>query len=214
MPRLTRFDTQALRPPALTPDASACTQRGAAPWAAVLAWCHQADGAAPQAVLAGHGAQAWAEALACQLDGSQRLAGLGRAAGLAWRLGLVLRETWARRHRDDPWDAGWPLDNAAGHDHLARHWWPRRPTLLLADAALAEPLSAVHQALAARLRAASAGPALPVRWLWVAQTMAAASAPAPTVAPAGPSPQALRFSPGAAPRADVPAAQAGQPHRA
>lgn len=194
-----RFDTLALRPPEPTP-ADGPAAAGAAPiWPALTGWCGQDAAGLPQALLHGPGADVVAEAMACRIDGSQRLAGLGRAAGLAWRLSLKLREALGWRRPHDPWDAGWVLTTANGRAQLGQHWWPRRPTLLLAAVADADVLAPVQQALAARLatRASGdgAGRPLAVRWVWIDPASAAAACAA-TAGPTRPG-----FLPGRGPSA-------------
>ena len=118
---------------------------------------------------------AWADSFARQLDGSNRLAALpGRAAGLAFRLGVKLHDAmwWRPRQPDDPWDAGWAIDTAPALRHLQNNFQPRRATLILADARRFEPLSAGLAGLAQR----QAGLRHPVRWLW---TGGEAELPAP-----------------------------------
>jgi len=118
---------------------------------------------------------AWADAFARQLDGSNRLAALpGRAAGLAFRLGVKLHDAawWRTRQPSDPWDAGWAINSAPALRQLQDNFQPRRATLILADARHFEPLNAGLAAWAQR----QAGLRHPVRWLWVGDK---ASLPAP-----------------------------------
>jgi hypothetical protein len=208
-----RFDTWALRPPAVSADDAALARCNPATRAALLAWCGQGAGPGgtpfwqpgelprvdqrlaigalrvagnadtlpapanaaaprgPQTAAAGHGLgaitpSAWAEHVARQLDGSLRMAALpGRAAGLAWRLGVKWHDAlwWRRRQIDDPWDAGWALSTPAALQRLQTAFWPRRATLVLADGQAAALLGPCLAALSQR----QAGFRHPVRWLWV-----------------------------------------------
>ena len=109
---------------------------------------------------------AWVDHVARQLDGSLGLAARpGRVAGLACRLGVKLDDAmwWRQRQIDDPWDAGWALDTPAALHQLQTAFWPRRATLVLADAASRAPLQVGLAALCER----QAGLRHPVRWLWV-----------------------------------------------
>jgi hypothetical protein len=177
-----RFDTLALRPPDVAPASQAggrlAVDPGSLPWAALWSWCHK--GAGPGGLprvdqrLAigalqgtdGATAVAFAEALARQIDGSTRLAALpGRAAGLAFRLGVKLHDAmwWRPRQPDDPWDAGWVIDTPLALDRLANGFLPRRATLVLADGQAPERLRPALAAMAQR----QADFRHPVRWLWV-----------------------------------------------
>ena len=164
-----RFDTRALRPPAVATDEAARLQGQPACAAALLTWCQGGGPALAVAALQGNGQApelaAWADALARHLDGGTRLDALGRAAGLAWRLRIQLNDAWPGRARqpDDPWDAGWALDSGAALAHWQSGWRPRRPTLVLAEAGQADALAPVLAALARR----PADSALALRWLWV-----------------------------------------------
>lgn len=106
-----------------------------------------------------------AESLALCMDGSLRLAGMSRSAGLAWRLQVKLMDAlfWRDAAADHPWDAGWARPQAESARHLAEQFVPRRATLVLADAAHARVLSPVLGRLAARANSLP----WPVRWLWV-----------------------------------------------
>ena len=172
-----------------TADAAAPAQRASATRAALQAWCWCGagpgnvpvwqPGAQPRvaerlrvAALRGAAGQspaatiARAESFARQLDGSTHLAALpGRAAGLAFRLGVKLHDAmwWRPRQPDDPWDAGWVIDTAPALQHLQNNFQPRRATLMLADGRRFEPLRA---GLAGRAQR-QAGLRHPVRWLWV-----------------------------------------------
>ena len=167
-----RFDTQALRPPAVAADEAGTLQRWPAGARALAAWCQTATPMLAVAALQGPGdlagaaLLAWADALARQLDGGTRLDALpGRAAGLAWRLRIKLNDAlpWRARRQDDPWDAGWALASNTALRHWQVHWQPRRPTLVLAQIAQAEALAPALDALSRRLP-----PGAPaVRWLWV-----------------------------------------------
>jgi hypothetical protein len=109
---------------------------------------------------------AWAEHVARQLDGSLYLDSLpGHAAGLAYRLRVKLHDApwWRPRQTDDPWDAGWALGTPAAVRHLQTAFWPRRATLVLADARAAHVLAPCLVALDQR----QASFRHPVRWLWV-----------------------------------------------
>lgn len=150
-----RFDTLALRPPATSPDDAALARRDPACRAAVLAWCRQGAGPGgtpfwqpggwPRvdhrlAVGALQGStdsvsSAWVDHVARQLDGNLHLDALpGRAAGLAYRLGVKWHDAmwWRQRQADDPWDAGWALNTPAALHQLQTAFWPRcgggRPT--------------------------------------------------------------------------------------
>lgn len=163
-----RFDTEALRPPALPPEPDAAIAR----WLASPAWAQMLAFCAPQrtprlsvATLAGEQAPHCAEAFACLLDGSARLAGLGRAAGLAWRLQVKLADAlpWRGLRDGDPWDAGWARSAPGSLRHLRAGFLPRRATLVLADAAERTGLTLPLATLVQR----ADGFAHPVRWLWV-----------------------------------------------
>ena len=192
-----RFDTLALRPPATSPDDAALARRDPACRAAVLAWCRQGAGPGgtpfwqpgtwPRvdhrlAVGALQGStdsvsSAWVDHVARQLDGSLHLDALpGRGAGLAYRLGVKWHDAmwWRQRQADDPWDAGWALNTPAALHRLQTAFWPRRATLVLADAASWEPLQSGLAALWRR----QAGLRHPVRWLWVGSEVALRALPA------------------------------------
>ena len=178
-----RFDGLALRPPAAEPGQARLQADRPGPWQALEAWCwtsRAGTSTGPQAgralgaglavaALDGEDAEAcrcWVDAFARQLDGSSRLDALpGRAAGLAWRLQIQLLDTlaWRARRTRDPWDAGWALSSPAALDRWRAHFMPRRPTLVLADAADFPALQPALAGLAAR----SLGWRQPVRWLWV-----------------------------------------------
>jgi hypothetical protein len=243
-----RFDTLALRPPAvstglapnlppgqspgLPPKRSAhdaaMSRRDADTRAALLAWCGQSagpggapfwqPGARPRVDLrlavgtlqaaahattrdgpagpdAGHhppvaAACAWVDHIACQLDGSLHLQALpGRAAGLAFRLGVKLHDAmwWRHRSAGDPWDAGWALTTTTALQHLHTAFWPRRATLVLADAQSPAPLVAALAALQQR----QADFRHPVRWLWVGAEADLQALPA---LPASPGPPIRHFA--------------------
>lgn len=134
----------------------------AAPSAALRAWC-EADAFVPPVRLFAQASSAPDDALddfACVLDGSAALARLSRLRGLAWRLGLLLRERRPghRPHADDPWDCGWWR---AGALDAAAAFRPRRPTLLLV------PDAPGVDALVATLQAQSVAYARPLRVLRV-----------------------------------------------
>lgn len=184
-----RFDTEALRPPAPSPGEAARLSVQAATAGRLLAWCHRGAGprrappgkpdgrpAAEQRLAVGalrnaadsnpDALTAWADAFARRIDGSHRLEALpGRAAGLAFRLGVKLHDTmwWRARRPTDPWDAGWVITTTAALDRLQTVWTPRRATLLLADAGAQETLRPCLTVLGQR----SADFRHPVRWLWV-----------------------------------------------
>lgn len=94
---------------------------------------------------------------ACALDGSHRLARLGRWRGLAWRLQLLWRERVTARgpRPDDPWDCGWWRSGALD---AAQTFRPRRPTMLMVrrqdgkDPAIVEPLLSTLRANAGHYR--------------------------------------------------------------
>lgn len=109
---------------------------------------------------------AWIDHVARQLDGSLHLEALpGRAAGLAYRLGVKWHDAlwWRQRQADDPWDAGWALDTPVARQRLQIGFQPRRATLILADTAAAERLQPGLAALWQRQH----GFRHAVRWLWV-----------------------------------------------
>ena len=145
------------------PGSAPLWQPGARPRVAEwlrVATLRGAAGSSPTATIA------WADHFARQLDGGSRLAALpGRAAGLAFRLGVKLHDAawWRPRQPDDPWDAGWAIDTTPALQHLACAFQPRRATLILADARRFEPVSAGLAGLVQR----QAGLRHPVRWLWV-----------------------------------------------
>lgn len=158
-----RFDLQALNPPRLS-AAPPPDQHPA--WAALSAFC--APVRQPRwavATLSGDGATALADAFACMLDGSVRLAGLGRAAGIAWRLQVKLQDVmpWRGLQPGDPWDAGWARSAPASVRWLAKGFEPRRATLLLSPTGERGPLTLPVATLAQR----SDQMAHPLRWLWV-----------------------------------------------
>lgn len=182
-----RFDGLALRPPAAEPGQARLQADRPGPWQALEAWCwtgrtdtgpqaaRAAGAGLAVAALDGEDAAAcrcWVDAFARQLDGSSRLDALpGRAAGLPWRLQIQLLDTlaWRARRTRDPWDAGWALSSPVALDRWRAHFVPRRPTLVLADAADFPALQPALAGLAAR----SLGWRQPVRWLWVGRGDAA-----------------------------------------
>lgn len=125
---LTRFDTALLRPPA---PASTATEPALA--RCLRDWCLSA----PACAAASIAPQPGLDAFAGVLDGSERLARLGRWRGLLWRLEVKLKDLIPGRapQPSDPWDCGWLQPGAAAR--LAR-WQPRRPTLILCTEAEAE----------------------------------------------------------------------------
>lgn len=172
-----RFDSLALRPPAATDDAQVRLQAQAAAVRALNTWCLQ--GAVPrvrQRMLVGalRGAagadalalMAWADAFARQIDGGMRLDAMSTGVqALTWRLQVKLNDArpWRARQPTDPWDAGWALSAPAALRQLQTAWMPRRPTLVLADAADHAALRLALTALWQR----HTGFRHPVRWLWV-----------------------------------------------
>ena len=182
-----RFDLQALRPPEATAtEASLQAVRQTAAWQALLDWCWAGagpghspwwqPGAQPAvtqrlavAALCGPDPAAtrdWANALACQIDGSLLLADQPhRAAALGLRLRVKLTDAmwWRVRQRADPWDAGWARTSPQGLRQFQGRFAPRRATLVLADPRQADLLQPCLAALAAR----SDGLRHPLRWLWV-----------------------------------------------
>lgn len=96
------------------------------------------------------GASAWVDHVARQLDGSLHLAALpGRSAGLAYRLGVKRHDAmwWRPRQAPDAWDAGWALSTPAALQQLQTRFWPRRATLVLADATAIDRLAPCLAAL-------------------------------------------------------------------
>ncbi len=154
MPR--RFDTAFMRPPTAGGPADAALL------AQVRAWCEAGAFAQPTLPLAVMAVPRHAalDSVACELDGSHRLARLGRLPGLTWRAQVLLNDHWPGRppRPSDPWDCGWWRDGALAEAAAFR---PRRATLLLVDE------SPAVEALLATLRAASAGYARPLRVLRV-----------------------------------------------
>lgn len=123
-----RFDLALMQPPA----AATGVEVDRTLLSRVRAWCEH--GALPRATrpfaaasVAPHPAL---DAVAAELDGSHRLARLGRLRGLAWRLQVLLNDHRPRRplQADDPWDCGWWREGALA---AAAAFRPRRPTLLL-----------------------------------------------------------------------------------
>lgn len=121
-----RFDLALMAPPAATAAVDAALL------ARVRAWCEQGVLTRPTrsfaaASIAPHPAL---DGVACALDGSHRLARLGRVRGLAWRLQVLLNDHRPGRpvQPGDPWDCGWWRDGAF---EAAAAFRPRRPTLLL-----------------------------------------------------------------------------------
>src|SRR5205085_2996371 len=102
------------------------------------------------------------DAAACVLDGSHKLARLGRWLGLRWRLQILWQEHLMGRGTQpgDPWDCGWWRDGALGP---AAAFQPRRATLLM----LREPDPAVAASLLAKLHARSPSYDRPLRVLVV-----------------------------------------------
>lgn len=124
---LARFDTDALRPP---------PPSGAQVPADLLLWCRAAEGAF--AWRETRASKAEVDALLRELDGDRRLRQLSRLRGMAWRLGLKLREALGLRRPGDPWDAG----HAVSTDALLQ-FEPRRPTVIVSDDPLCcDPLAA------------------------------------------------------------------------
>lgn len=130
---LSRFDSQALRPPSALAD-------GPVP-AELLAWCRQsADAFAWRETALALPAL---EALMRELDGDRALQALpSGAARWQLRLGLKLREALGRRRATDPWDAGHATDTDA-----LLHFLPRRPTLILSEQAGARAVLAARAPL-------------------------------------------------------------------
>ena len=171
------FDTEALRPPATVSAELARLKAQPHAVRALTQWC--LSGAVPRlrhrmtvgALRAASGGDAvalmgWAEAFARQMDGGIRLDALPtRAAGLAWRVRTKLNDArpWRARQADDPWDAGWAQSAPPALRRLQAEWMPRRPTLVLADAADHVALRLALTALWQRHQRFRH----PVRWLWV-----------------------------------------------
>lgn len=182
-----RFDRLALQAPATSEPVSKTLPAPPDLRRQMLAWCHAGDGPgnspwwAPGALpevqcrlavahLQAHDATlatTWADTLARQIDGSDRLDDCrGRpGAALALRLGVKLADVawWRHRRMTDPWDAGWARPAGQGPHRLGTAFAPRRATLILAARTDADRLAPALSALAAR----SPGLRHPVRWLWV-----------------------------------------------
>jgi hypothetical protein len=108
----------------------------------------------------------WTDAFARQIDGGMRLDAMSTSVqALAWRLQVKLNDArpWRARQPTDPWDAGWALSAPAALRQLQTAWMPRRPTLVLADAADHAALRLALTALWQRHTSFRH----PVRWLWV-----------------------------------------------
>lgn len=156
----------------------------AAVYRELLAWCHAgagpggapSPGQRPQvqsrmavASLVGPDpvlTTAFANRLACDIDGSLRLQALaGAVPRLAWRAQVKLHDAcwWRQRLPSDPWDAGWASTSPPGLRQWPKGFHPRRATLVLADAADAPTLTVP---LAMLLQFSDDLPH-PVRWLWV-----------------------------------------------
>jgi hypothetical protein len=186
------FDVDALRPPPAVATESARLKAQPQALRALTVWC--LTGAVPRvrdpltvAVLRGAlgsdtvTLMGWADAFARQMDGGIRLDALpSRAAGLAWRLRTKLNDAqpWRSRRPDDPWDAGWAHSTPAALRRLQADWLPRRPTLILADAADHEALRLALGALWQRRQRLQH----PVRWLWVGGGTEVPAAPGQAVA--------------------------------
>ncbi len=171
------YDTVALRGPVATAGAQARLRAQATAVQALTHWCLQ--GAVPrvrQRMLVGTlrgatGAEAqalasWADAFARQIDGGMRLDAMStQVQALAWRLRVKVNDArpWRNRLPSDPWDAGWALSAPAALRQLQTAWMPRRPTLVLADAADHAALRLALTALWQRHDQFRH----PVRWLWV-----------------------------------------------
>lgn len=182
------FDTEALRPPATATAELARLRAQPQAARALNQWC--LNGAVPRlrhrltvgALRAAAGAgdpvalMGWAEAFARHMDGGIRLDALPtRAAGLAWRVRTKLNDArpWRTRRPDDPWDAGWAHSTPGALRRLQTDWMPRRPTLVLADAADHVALRLALTALWQRRERFRH----PVRWLWVGGGNDLAAAP-------------------------------------
>ena len=150
----------------------------------LLAWCHAGAGpggapspgerpqvqsrmAVARLVGADHAwVTAFANRLACDIDGSLRLQALaGTLPRLAWRAQVKFHDAcwWRQRLPSDPWDAGWASTSPPGLRQWLKGFHPRRATLVLADAADAPALTVP---LAMLLQFSDVLPH-PVRWLWV-----------------------------------------------
>ncbi len=126
---------------------------------------------------------AFANHLACEIDGSLRLHAMaGTLARLAWRAQVKLNDAcwWRQRQDSDPWDAGWASTSPPGRRQWQRGFVPRRATLVLADIADAQALTLPL----ALLRQSGDDLPHPVRWLWVGAEPGAGQSPLP--APGGP----------------------------
>lgn len=133
---LARFDSDALRPPPAEPTRA--DERDRAVQVALAAWARERlDQPFAASRLVGTDparARRVADALARDLDGSDRLDTLSPLAGRLWRVRIKLAEALPARaaRPGDVWDAGSVIDTPAGLDALAR-FVPRRPTLVVAD---------------------------------------------------------------------------------
>lgn len=180
-----RFDRLALRPPADAP--AALLARHAATHARLMAWCHLGAGPGNSRVMSLGGrpqvdlrlavgalrgsddeahTDAFANALAQDIDGSHRLAALpGRLAGLKWRLQIKANDArwWRERQPSDPWDAGWAVNTPPSMRQWKTRFMPRRATLILGDWREERDLRVVLASLVQRADDFRH----PVRWLWV-----------------------------------------------
>ena len=153
-----RFDSQLMLPPRPTDVVDSDL------FGRVRAWCE--CGAFPRLsqplTAASIEVQGGLDGVACELDGSRRLARQSRWMGRAWRLQLLLREHWPRHQPQptDPWDCGWWREGALA---AAQAFQPRRPSLLL----LREPSASDTASLLTILEARCAAYARPVRVLVV-----------------------------------------------
>lgn len=170
MALLSRYDLNALRPPAVLTretDWQAPPTEALEAWALLKAWCFEDAGFAGHgprrvqplsaAILSGGEAatrKTLAEALCQDLDGSVSMAACaGAAARLVLRLRVKYQECqpWRAPQSGDPWDSGYAREDAQGVAALAR-FTPRRPTLIVAPAPPSDTLADCLRELLPRSR--------------------------------------------------------------
>lgn len=96
-------------------------------------------------------ATAIATRLMLDLDGSLRLAEMGRLGGIGLKLQTLLRDGlwWRAQQASDPWDCGTLREGDANWQAL-RAFTPRRPTLIVASGLTATALDSVVAVLQER----------------------------------------------------------------